>query len=97
MSGSYSLNRFDKDVPRFTLSDEEQIELDIYKKKLRIENEKYLRQHIELPILLQKFTRSVLKEQPTDIGHFASKFFAQTNLRNEIEQEISLASLRRQS
>ena len=50
---------------------QERAELD----KLRIENERYMRDHPELNAAVQEFVISVLKRKPDDVRAFAIDFF----------------------
>lgn len=43
--------------------------------KLRIENERYMRDHPELNAAVQEFVYSVLKRKPDDVRAFAIDFF----------------------
>lgn len=43
--------------------------------KLRIENERYMRDHPELSAAVQEFVYAVLKRKPDDVRAFAIDFF----------------------
>ncbi|CAG9324776.1 unnamed protein product [Blepharisma stoltei] len=57
---------------------------DLEKKKLdiRISNEKYLRDHPELTVMLQIFMRETLNEHPENVLQFAGWFFDREELRD---------------
>ncbi|KAI7806838.1 RIIa domain-containing protein 1 isoform X2 [Triplophysa rosa] len=57
------------------LSTEQQERLRQFKIKTRISNEKYLRSHPEVDLLLSDFLREVFQKRPTDIREFAAGWF----------------------
>lgn len=68
------------------LTKEQQESLDKHKVEVRIQNEQYLRQHPEIPVVLGSFVRKVLLERPSDIKVFAASFFTDPNLKNRIDK-----------
>uniref|UniRef100_A0A3Q0RWG9 RIIa domain-containing protein n=1 Tax=Amphilophus citrinellus TaxID=61819 RepID=A0A3Q0RWG9_AMPCI len=54
------------------LNAEQQEKLRQFKIKTRIDNEKYLRSHPEVELLIGDFLRDVLLKRPTDIHEFAA-------------------------
>ena len=56
--------------------------------ELRIENEKYFRQHPEISSLLGLFVRKILDDRPDSILEYAGTFFDRAELRDVVEQAI---------
>uniref|UniRef100_A0A3B4FA22 RIIa domain-containing protein n=1 Tax=Pundamilia nyererei TaxID=303518 RepID=A0A3B4FA22_9CICH len=54
------------------LNAEQQEKLRQFKIKTRIDNERYLRSHPEVDVLIGDFLRDVLQKQPADIREFAA-------------------------
>uniref|UniRef100_A0A3B4Z4Z4 RIIa domain-containing protein n=1 Tax=Stegastes partitus TaxID=144197 RepID=A0A3B4Z4Z4_9TELE len=54
------------------LSTEQQEKLRQFKIKTRIDNEKYLRSHPEVELLIGDFLRDVLLKRPVDVREFAA-------------------------
>jgi hypothetical protein len=73
---------YDKDA----LSDKQQEKLNAKKIELRMDNERYLRQHPELSLLVQHFLREVFLKKPNNIREFAAKFFTDPALSEQLEQ-----------
>uniref|UniRef100_A0A3P8ZLN1 RIIa domain-containing protein n=1 Tax=Esox lucius TaxID=8010 RepID=A0A3P8ZLN1_ESOLU len=59
------------------LSLEQQQKLRQFKVKTRIDNEKYLRAHPEVELLISNFLSEVFLKRPTDIREFAAGGFNQ--------------------
>ncbi|XP_053182957.1 RIIa domain-containing protein 1 [Scomber japonicus] len=76
MAGKDGLVKLDVGV----LSAEQQEKLRQFKIKTRVENEKYLRSHPEVEVLIGDFLRDVLLKRPTDIREFAADHFTNPNL-----------------
>lgn len=76
MAGKDGLAKLDVGV----LSAEQQEKLRQFKIKTRINNEKYLRSHPEVEVLIGDFLRDVLLKKPTDIREFAADHFTNPNL-----------------
>ncbi|XP_042280423.1 RIIa domain-containing protein 1 [Thunnus maccoyii] len=76
MAGKGGLTKLDVGV----LSAEQQEKLRQFKIKTRIENEKYLRSHPEVEVLIGDFLRDVLLKRPVDIHEFAADHFTNPNL-----------------
>jgi len=64
----YGAEQYDQDA----LIDKQQERLNQKKISLRIENEKYLRNHPEIPILIKDFLKEVYTSKPNDIREFAA-------------------------
>ncbi|XP_056142518.1 RIIa domain-containing protein 1 [Lampris incognitus] len=62
------------------LSAEQREKLRQFKIKTRIENEKYLRSHPEVEVLLSEFLRDVCLKRPADIREFAAGHFTNPDL-----------------
>ncbi|CAG11885.1 unnamed protein product [Tetraodon nigroviridis] len=60
------------------LTSEQQDKLRQFKIKTRIDNERYLRSHPEVEIMISDFLRDVLLKRPTDIRRFAADHFGRT-------------------
>uniref|UniRef100_UPI0037E7BC06 RIIa domain-containing protein 1 n=1 Tax=Semicossyphus pulcher TaxID=241346 RepID=UPI0037E7BC06 len=63
------------------LSAEQQEKLREFKIKTRIENERYLRSHPEVEVLMGNFLRDVLLKRPSDICEFAADHFTNADLQ----------------
>ncbi|XP_030605022.1 RIIa domain-containing protein 1 [Archocentrus centrarchus] len=66
------------------LNAEQQEKLRQFKIKTRIDNEKYLRSHPEVELLIGDFLRDVLLKRPTDIHEFAADHFTNPKLQETI-------------
>ncbi|CAJ1062259.1 RIIa domain-containing protein 1 [Xyrichtys novacula] len=84
MAGKGGLTKLDVGV----LSAEQQEKLREFKIKTRIDNERYLRSHPEVEILIGNFLRDVLLERPTDIQEFAAEHFTNPNLQVVISSKM---------
>lgn len=58
--------------------------------ELRIENEKYFRQHPEIKGLMALFVRKILDDRPESILEYAGTFFDRAELRDVVEHAIEL-------
>ncbi|XP_030055450.1 RIIa domain-containing protein 1 [Microcaecilia unicolor] len=56
--------------------------------KSRVENEKYLRSHPEVELLLTGFIREVLLKRPQNICEFAADHFTDPELPEKIQEKI---------
>mmetsp|Transcript_20343 Transcript_20343/g.23045 ORF Transcript_20343/g.23045 Transcript_20343/m.23045 type:complete len:94 (+) Transcript_20343:74-355(+) len=63
-------------------------ELENKKVQLRMDNERYLREHPELGWMVSVFLRKVLYEKPEKILHFSGEFFDRNDLRDYVEYEL---------
>ncbi|KAK9960811.1 hypothetical protein ABG768_008646 [Culter alburnus] len=72
------------------LSPEQQEKLHQFKIKTRIANEKYLRSHPEVEMLLSDFLREVFLKRPTDIREFAADHFIDPGLSKKIEAQMNI-------
>ncbi|XP_074538726.1 RIIa domain-containing protein 1 [Halichoeres trimaculatus] len=70
------------------LSVEQQEKLREFKIKTRIDNERYLRSHPEVEVLISNFLRDVLLERPVDIHEFAADYFTDPNLQVVIGSKV---------
>ncbi|XP_059195493.1 RIIa domain-containing protein 1 [Centropristis striata] len=84
MAGEGGLPKLDVAV----LSAEQQEKLRQFKIKTRIDNEKYLRSHPEVDVLIGDFLRDVLLKRPADIREFAADHFTNPNLRAVIGSKM---------
>uniref|UniRef100_W5ML31 Regulatory subunit of type II PKA R-subunit domain containing 1 n=1 Tax=Lepisosteus oculatus TaxID=7918 RepID=W5ML31_LEPOC len=74
------------------LSPEQQEKLRQFKIKTRIENEKYLRSHPEVDLLLSDFLREVFLKRPEDIREFAADHFTDSGLPERIQLRLESCS-----
>ncbi|XP_029308040.1 RIIa domain-containing protein 1 [Cottoperca gobio] len=84
MAGKGNLVKLDVGV----LNAEQQEKLRQFKIKTRIDNEKYLRSHPEVEVLVGDFLRDVLLKKPADIQEFASDHFTNPNLHAVIGSNV---------
>ncbi|KAI1885954.1 hypothetical protein AGOR_G00209070 [Albula goreensis] len=70
------------------LSPEQQEKLRQFKIKTRIANEKYLRSHPEVEVMLSGFLREVFLKRPVDIREFAADHFNDPDLPKTIHSKI---------
>ncbi|XP_048339506.1 RIIa domain-containing protein 1 isoform X2 [Sphaerodactylus townsendi] len=70
------------------LSGSQKMELMEFKINTKIENEKYLRSHKEVELLLAGFLRSVLLQRPENIQEFAADYFTNPDLPEKIQQQL---------
>ncbi|XP_049439738.1 RIIa domain-containing protein 1 [Epinephelus fuscoguttatus] len=84
MAGTGGLSKLDVGV----LSPEQQEKLRHFKIKTRIDNEKYLRSHPEVEVLIGDFLREVLLKRPVDIREFAADHFTNPNLHEVIGSKM---------
>ncbi|XP_050987278.1 RIIa domain-containing protein 1-like isoform X2 [Labeo rohita] len=72
------------------LSPEQQEKLHHFKVKTRVANEKYLRSHPEVEMLLSDFLRGVFLKRPTDIREFAADHFSDPGLPKKIHAQMNI-------
>ncbi|XP_076135463.1 RIIa domain-containing protein 1 [Alosa pseudoharengus] len=84
MAESSFLENLDIDA----LSPEQQEKLRQFKIQTRIANEKYLRTHPEVEVLLSHFLRDVFLKRPVDIREFAAEHFTDPDLPQKIQSEL---------
>ncbi|XP_067093654.1 RIIa domain-containing protein 1 [Osmerus mordax] len=84
MAGNSALEELDIGA----LSAEQQEILRQYKIKTRIDNEKYLRAHPEVELLMSDFLRDVFLKRPVDIREFAAGHFTNPNLATKITSHL---------
>ncbi|XP_006008418.3 RIIa domain-containing protein 1 [Latimeria chalumnae] len=70
------------------LNAEQQEKLRQFRINTRIENEKYLRSHPELQLLMAEFLREVLFMRPEDIREFAAEHFTDPELPERIQRKL---------
>ncbi|KAM9851516.1 RIIa domain-containing protein 1 [Aulostomus maculatus] len=63
------------------LSAEQQEKLRQFKIKMRIDNQKYLRSHPEVEVMVGHFLRNVILKRPDDVLEFAAEHFTNPNLQ----------------
>ncbi|XP_032089924.1 RIIa domain-containing protein 1 [Thamnophis elegans] len=66
----------------------QQTQLMVYKINTKINNEKYLRAHTEIEVLLSGFLRDVLMKRPENIREFAADYFTNPELPKKIQQQM---------
>ncbi|XP_070807225.1 RIIa domain-containing protein 1 [Pituophis catenifer annectens] len=66
----------------------QQLQLMTYKINTKINNEKYLRAHTEIEVLLSGFLRDVLMKRPENIREFAADYFTNPELPKKIQQQM---------
>ncbi|XP_036200841.1 RIIa domain-containing protein 1 [Myotis myotis] len=70
------------------LSPEQLEKLRDYKIQTRIANEKYLRSHEEVELLLRGFYREMFLKRPENIREFAADYFTDPRLPNKIHTQL---------
>ncbi|XP_049621955.1 RIIa domain-containing protein 1 [Suncus etruscus] len=70
------------------LSRQQLEELRVFKIQTRIANEKYLRTHKEVDLLISGFFREILQRRPENIPEFAAVYFTDPELPNKIQMEL---------
>ncbi|XP_078524384.1 RIIa domain-containing protein 1 [Lissotriton helveticus] len=60
-----------------------------FKIKTRIANERYLRSHKELPLLLAGFLREVMLKRPENVREFAAEYFTDPELPSKIQEKLA--------
>ncbi|XP_021516996.1 RIIa domain-containing protein 1 [Meriones unguiculatus] len=71
-----------------TLSQEQLKQLRDFKIQTRIENEKYLRTHKEVSLLISGFFREMFLKRPDNILEFAAHYFTDPRLPNRIYMQL---------
>uniref|UniRef100_A0A3P9KMI6 RIIa domain-containing protein n=1 Tax=Oryzias latipes TaxID=8090 RepID=A0A3P9KMI6_ORYLA len=69
------------------LNAEQQEKLRQFKIKTRIDNEKYIRAHPEVEVLVGDFLREILLKRPADIREFAGDYFSRLNPSGDSREE----------
>nr|NP_001153235.1 uncharacterized protein LOC100294632 [Danio rerio] len=72
------------------LSLEQQEKLRQFKIKTRIANEKYLRSHPEVEMLLSDFLRDLFLKRPADVREFAADHFRDPGLPTKIQAQMNI-------
>jgi len=70
------------------LSKKQQEELNKFKIKTRMENEKYLRDHPEVECILAGFLGETLQKRPEDIRDFAADYFTKPELTANVQKQM---------
>ncbi|CAK6439279.1 unnamed protein product [Pipistrellus nathusii] len=70
------------------LSSEQLEKLREYKIQTRIANEKYLRSHKEVELLLSGFFREMFLQRPENIREFAADYFTDPTLPDKIHTQL---------
>ncbi|KAM5256439.1 RIIa domain-containing protein 1 [Ctenodactylus gundi] len=70
------------------LSPEQLEQLRKFKIQTRIANEKYLRTHREVELLLRGFFRKMFLKRPDNILEFAADYFTDPKLPNKIRMQL---------
>ncbi|NP_001153237.1 RIIa domain-containing protein 1 isoform X1 [Sus scrofa] len=70
------------------LSPEQLEQLRGYKIQIRITNEKYLRTHKEVELLVSGFFREIFLQRPDNIQEFAADYFTDPRLPNKIHMQL---------
>ncbi|XP_035528694.1 RIIa domain-containing protein 1 [Morone saxatilis] len=84
MAGKGGVAKLDVGV----LSAEQQEKLRQFKIKTRIDNEKYLRSHPEVEVVIGDFLRDVLLKRPADVREFAADHFTNPDLNAVIGSKM---------
>ncbi|XP_008826426.1 RIIa domain-containing protein 1 isoform X3 [Nannospalax galili] len=71
-----------------TLSPEKLEQLRDFKIQTRIANEKYLRSHKEVELLISGFFRELFLRRPDNILEFAADYFTDPRLPNKIHMQL---------
>ncbi|KAJ1064364.1 hypothetical protein R6Z07F_000864 [Ovis aries] len=71
-----------------TLSPEQLEKLRGFKIQTRITNEKYLRTHKEVELLISGFFREIFLKRPDNIPEFAADYFTDPRLPNKIHMQL---------
>ena len=61
-------------------------EIEKKKLELRMENERYLRQHKEINYIIELFVSKILDDRPENILEYAGTFFDSAGLREQVER-----------
>ena len=69
----------------------QQLEIEKKKLELRMQNERYYREHPEIQTLISVFVRKVLDERPESILEFAGSFFDRAELKDIVEEGMKCA------
>ncbi|XP_029958454.1 RIIa domain-containing protein 1 [Salarias fasciatus] len=70
------------------LNSEQQEKLRQFKIKTRIDNERYLRSHPEVDVLIGGFLRDVLHKRPADVREFAADHFTNPDLQAAVVSKM---------
>ncbi|XP_055864480.1 RIIa domain-containing protein 1-like [Biomphalaria glabrata] len=72
------------------LSQAQQADLNQFKIKTRIGNEKYLREHPEVEWSIAGFLSDVLMKRPESIREFAAEYFTNPTLPDKVEKQLAI-------
>ncbi|XP_033634692.1 RIIa domain-containing protein 1-like [Asterias rubens] len=70
------------------LSAEQQEKLNQFKIQTRLGNEKFLRDHPEVDVLLAGFLGDVLTQRPENIRDFAADWFTKPHLKDSVHSQL---------
>ena len=85
----FSLTNMNNNDEYAVLSKDQQSLLNQRKVDMRLENEKYLRNHSELKLMVSVFMRRLLEEKPENPVLFASQFFTRPGLKKDVLSSIT--------
>ena len=77
-----------------SLSEAQTEALNKAKVALRLENEKYLRQHPELRGMISLFMAKVLEGKPEDVQQYAAEFFTQEDLEPKVRESMEVVTFK---
>ncbi|XP_038624991.1 RIIa domain-containing protein 1 [Tachyglossus aculeatus] len=78
------------------LSAEQQQELRNFKISTRIANERYLRTHRDVALLIGGFLRAILLKRPENVPEFAADYFTDPELPGRLQAQLALREGRAQ-
>mmetsp|Transcript_23076 Transcript_23076/g.56886 ORF Transcript_23076/g.56886 Transcript_23076/m.56886 type:complete len:100 (+) Transcript_23076:15-314(+) len=81
----------DQEISHFNEEDQKQLDQD--KRKIRLDNERYLRQHPEIAMITSVVTSEVLKAAPSDPVAFVAEFMTAPNLKERVLQAGSMRGI----
>ena len=64
-------------------------EIEKKKLELRMENERYLRQHNEINFIIELFVSKILDDKPENILEYGGTFFDSAGLREQVERHTN--------
>ncbi|XP_013783026.1 RIIa domain-containing protein 1-like [Limulus polyphemus] len=73
------------------LNDAQKTELEELKIQKKIENEKYLRDHPEVRLIISRFLKEVFQKEPSNIPQFAAELFGSETFKADIDKLLEEA------
>lgn len=70
------------------LSQEQQEKLNQFKIQTRMANERYLRQHPEVDLLLAGFLGDILMKRPENVREYAAFYFTNPELQDKLQNQV---------